>query len=67
MCRIYFPTPFPPSLPEASGFVAAVKLYPAGATTNSAEGVTDLLGRCLPSLQAMADVGLPLLVTTRRH
>lgn len=29
-----------------SGQVAAVKLYPAGATTNSDAGVTDLLGKC---------------------
>src|SRR5690606_12766371 len=29
-----------------SGFVHGVKLYPAGATTNSDAGVTDLLGRC---------------------
>jgi len=30
----------------ASSFVHAVKLYPAGATTNSDSGVTDLLGKC---------------------
>src|SRR5579875_1385672 len=29
-----------------SGFVHGVKLYPAGATTNSDAGVTDLLGKC---------------------
>jgi len=45
-----------------SGFVHAVKLYPAGATTNSDAGVTDLLGRCLPALEALQQVGLPLLV-----
>ena len=44
-----------------SGFVLAVKLYPAGATTNSAAGVTDLR-RCWPALEAMQAVGLPLLV-----
>jgi dihydroorotase len=47
---------------KASGFVHAVKLYPAGATTNSDAGVTDLLGRCAPALEAMEKVGLPLLV-----
>ena len=41
--------------------VQAVKLYPAGATTNSDSGVTDL-ARCMPALEAMAETGLPLLV-----
>ena len=45
----------------ASGFVKAVKYYPAGATTNSDAGVTDI-GKCAGALQAMADAGLPLLV-----
>ncbi len=44
-----------------SGFVHAVKLYPAGATTNSAAGVTDLK-RCWPVFEAMQRIGLPLLV-----
>ncbi len=44
-----------------SGFVHGIKLYPAGATTNSAAGVTDLR-RCWPALEAMQAVGLPLLV-----
>ena len=44
-----------------SGFVHGVKLYPAGATTNSDAGVTDLL-RCMPSLEMMQQLGLPLLV-----
>lgn len=44
-----------------SGFVHAVKLYPAGATTNSNAGVTDL-GRCYPALEAMQRLGLPLCV-----
>jgi dihydroorotase len=47
---------------HASGMVHAVKLYPAGATTNSDAGVTDLLGRCKPALEAMQEVGMPLLV-----
>ncbi len=39
----------------------AVKLYPAGATTNSEAGVTDL-EKAGPALAAMVDLGLPLLV-----
>ena len=45
----------------ASGFVKAVKLYPAGATTNSDAGVTDLT-RCDAALAEMEKLGLPLLV-----
>ncbi len=45
-----------------SGIVYAVKLYPAGATTNSDAGVTDLLGRCMPTLETMQREGMPLLV-----
>jgi dihydroorotase len=41
--------------------VVAVKLYPAGATTNSEAGVTDMR-RVRPALEAMQRVGLPLLV-----
>jgi dihydroorotase len=43
------------------GIFAAVKLYPAGATTNSALGVTDY-DRIIPVLERMAALGLPLLV-----
>ena len=46
---------------EDSGFVKAVKLYPAGATTNSDAGVTDLK-RCMSALEAMQELGLPLLI-----
>lgn len=46
---------------RASGFVHAVKLYPAGATTNSDAGVTDL-ARCRATLARMEALGLPLLV-----
>ena len=46
---------------KASGLIHAVKYYPAGATTNSQSGVTDL-GRCDAVFAAMAEVGLPLLV-----
>ncbi len=45
----------------ACGQVHAVKLYPAGATTNSASGVTDL-AHCEAAIAAMARLGLPLLV-----
>ncbi|MCX8566326.1 MAG: dihydroorotase [Glomeribacter sp. 1016415] len=44
-----------------SGRVQAVKLYPAGATTHSDAGVTDLK-HCTKALEAMQEVGLPLLV-----
>ena len=46
---------------KASGFVHAVKLYPAGATTNSDAGVTDLK-KCRATLARMEALGLPLLV-----
>ena len=46
---------------RASGFVHAVKLYPAGATTNSDAGVTDL-ARCRATLAKMEALGVPLLV-----
>jgi dihydroorotase len=45
----------------ASGQIHAVKLYPAGATTNSENGVTDI-HRVYPTLEAMQREGLPLLV-----
>ena len=44
-----------------SGFVHAVKLYPAGATTNSDAGVNGLEG-CSAALGEMERLGLPLLV-----
>jgi dihydroorotase len=44
-----------------SGFIHAVKLYPAGATTNSDAGVTDLRN-CYKVLEVMQEVGMPLLV-----
>jgi dihydroorotase len=46
---------------KASGFVHAVKLYPAGATTNSDAGVSDLT-KCTPTLARMEKLGVPLLV-----
>ena len=44
-----------------SGQAIAAKLYPAGATTNSQSGVTNL-ENIYPALEAMADIGMPLLV-----
>ncbi|MGY8625267.1 dihydroorotase [Chromobacterium violaceum] len=46
---------------KACGFVHGVKLYPAGATTNSDHGVTDI-AHAMPALEAMAEAGMPLLV-----
>jgi dihydroorotase len=46
---------------KASGIVHGVKLYPAGATTNSDSGVTDVR-KTHAALEAMQAVGLPLLV-----
>ena len=46
---------------KASGMIHGVKLYPAGATTNSDLGVSDL-AKCTNALEAMQDLGLPLLV-----
>jgi dihydroorotase len=48
-------------LAKASGKVVAAKLYPAGATTNSSHGVTNL-ERIYPALEAMSEVGMLLLV-----
>ena len=45
----------------ASGFVKAVKLYPAGATTNSDAGLT-AIEKAYDTLAEMARLGLPLLV-----
>ncbi len=46
---------------RASTFVHAVKYYPAGATTNSDSGVTDL-AKCHRVIEAMEKHGMPLLV-----
>lgn len=47
---------------EKSGVVYGVKLYPAGATTNSQDGVTDIFGKCYSVLHEMVEQDLPLLV-----
>src|SRR5512139_551345 len=46
---------------RTSGFVHAVKYYPAGATTNSDSGVTEL-GKAYQAVAAMEEVGMPLLL-----
>jgi dihydroorotase len=61
---LYLTDNTPPHEVEAaarSGCVAGVKWYPAGATTNSDSGVTDVT-RIEPALAAMAECALPLLV-----
>ena len=64
LMTLYLTDNMPPSeigKARASGFVHAVKYYPAGATTNSASGVTDL-ERVYSVLAAMEKHDLPLLL-----
>ena len=46
---------------KASGCIYAYKLYPAGATTHSHHGVTDIL-KMYPIFAALEEIGLPLLI-----
>ena len=46
---------------KASSAVKAVKYYPAGATTNSDAGVTEI-GKCTDVLSVMSETGIPLLI-----
>lgn len=46
---------------HAAGIVTAAKLYPAGATTNSASGVRDF-EKIIPVLEKMAEIGMPMCV-----
>ena len=46
---------------HSSGLIKAVKLYPVGATTNSASGVRNF-DKIRPVLEKMAEIGLPLCV-----
>ena len=46
---------------HGAGIATAVKLYPAGATTNSASGVRDI-DKVMPVLERMAQIGMPLCV-----
>ncbi len=64
LMTLYLTDDTPPAEIErasASGLIHAVKLYPAGATTNSASGVTDL-AHCDAAIAAMARLGMPLLM-----
>jgi len=46
---------------KASGQIFGVKLYPAGATTNSESGVT-AIEKIYPCLETMSELGMPLLI-----
>ncbi|MFT5880087.1 MAG: dihydroorotase [Moritella sp.] len=46
---------------KKTGFIYAAKLYPAGATTNSASGVTSIKN-IYPALRALQETGMPLLL-----
>jgi len=64
LMTLYLTDDTPPAeiaLAKRSGHVHAVKLYPAGATTHSAAGVTRI-SRCFNTLETMEEQGLPLLV-----
>jgi dihydroorotase len=64
LMTLYLTDDTPPeeiSRAKLSGRVFGVKLYPAGATTHSDEGVTRL-SRCFHALEKMEDLGVPLLV-----
>ena len=64
LMTLYLTDDTPPdeiSRAKLSGRVFGVKLYPAGATTHSDEGVTRL-SRCFHTLEKMAELGMPLLV-----
>jgi len=64
LMTLYLTDNMPPAEVEAvkvSGFVHAIKLYPAGATTNSDAGVSDLK-KCSATLARMEKLGVPLLV-----
>jgi dihydroorotase len=63
LMTLYFTDNLPPDeiARARDAGVVAVKLYPAGATTNSDAGVTDLR-KTYPTLEAMQRAGMPLLV-----
>ncbi len=64
LMTLYLTDNMPPeevALAKASGMVHGVKLYPAGATTNSDSGVTDL-AKCAKTLAEMEKQGMPLLI-----
>jgi dihydroorotase len=64
LMTLYLTDDTPPeeiALARRSGHVHGVKLYPAGATTHSAAGVTRI-SRCFHTLEKMEEQGMPLLV-----
>jgi len=64
LMTLYLTDNTPPSeIVEAgkNSAIHGVKYYPAGATTNSAAGVTDI-ARCYGTLETMEEIGMPLLV-----
>jgi dihydroorotase len=64
LMTLYLTDNTPPAeigLAKASKLIHAVKYYPAGATTNSESGVTEL-ARCYATLEAMQQAGMPLLL-----
>ena len=64
LMTLYLTNNTPPEEIIAAGkscFIKGVKLYPAGATTNSDAGVTDIRN-CDAALEEMQKVGLPLLI-----
>ena len=64
LMTLYLTDDTPPAEIERAkrcGRVFGVKLYPAGATTHSDEGVTRV-SRCFHALEKMEELGLPLLV-----
>jgi dihydroorotase len=64
LMTLYLTDDTPPeeiSRAKLSGRIHGVKLYPAGATTHSDEGVTRL-SRCFRTLERMEELGVPLLV-----
>ena len=64
LMTLYLTDNTPPSEFEAasrSGFIKAIKLFPAGATTNSDAGVTNIK-KCFAVLEQMEELGMPLLM-----
>jgi dihydroorotase len=64
LMTLYLTDDTPPeeiSRAKLSGRVLGVKLYPAGATTHSDEGVTRI-SRCFHTLERMEELAMPLLV-----
>lgn len=63
---LFFREYTPAELEAARPHITAIKLYPAGVTTNSEEGIGDIFA-CRPTLAAMQDLGIPLLIHGETH